>query len=140
MKKFVVSWLVMWALSYLCVAVVAPGVGGPPVWASAVEFLGFGVALLAATVFVAWGEFYLKQTLVPNTAAGSEAAKNLMVIGKITLGVLAVLSVYSGIASFTGVFIWVVPYADKAVTQVSMAFLDLVGAAAMIYLALGDVT
>ena len=121
MKKFVVSWLLMWALSYLVVAVVAPGVGGPPVWLDIVEYLGTGAALMAATLII-----------------GYYPGESVKVIARAALVVLAVISVYSGIGSFAGVFIWVVPYADKAVTQVSMAFLDLVGAAAMIYLALDE--
>jgi len=53
-NKLVVSWLLMWALSYVVVAVVAPGVGGPPVWLSVVEYLVFGVALLAPVLIVGW--------------------------------------------------------------------------------------
>ena len=113
----------MWALSYLIVAFVAPGVGGPPIWESAVAFLVFGAALLAATLIL---------TAYPGKN------KNVKVVARLTLLILAVLEVYSGIASFTGVFIWVVPFANKEVFQVSMAFADLIGAAAMIYRALGD--
>jgi hypothetical protein len=57
-------------------------------------------------------------------------------VARYVLAVLAVLSVFSGISSFTGVQLWVVPFANKEIFQVSMAFADLLGAAFMLYLAL----
>ena len=129
-KKLVVSWLLMWALSYLVVAVVAPGVGGSPVWLSVMEFLVFGVALLAATLLTGFDAL----------ASRFKSGKSVKLVARVALVVLAVLSVYSGIATWAGVFIWVVPFANKEVFQVSMAFADLIGAAAMLYLALGDDT
>jgi len=135
-KKLCIAWLVMWALSYLLVAVIAPGIGGSPIWESSLLFLAFGIALFTAIIFVSWSSFYLKQTLVPNTVEGTKAAKNLGLIGRIMLIILAMLSVYSGVASWTGVALWVVPFANKEVFQVSMAFADLIGAAFMLDLAL----
>jgi sulfite exporter TauE/SafE len=111
----------MWALSYIVVALIAPGIGGSPAWQSAVSFLAFGIALLAATMLKSYSESINKQTL-----------------GKYILMFLAGLSVYSGIASWTGVALWIVPFANKEIFQVSMAFADLLGAAFMLYLALDE--
>ena len=119
MRKFALAWLMMWALSYLVVAFVAPGVGGGSTVEDIIEFLAFGAALMAATLVV-----------------GFYPGKKVKLVGKLCLCVLAVLSVYSGVASFTGVALWVVPFANKEVFQVSMAFLDLLGAAVMLRLAL----
>ena len=116
--KLTVAWNLMWALSYLMVAFLAPGIGGSPVWESALVFLVFGIALLAATTLATW------------------ARGKTRLAGRITLLILAVFSVYSGIASWTGVALWIVPFADKALFQVSMAFADLIGAAFMIDVAL----
>lgn len=44
----------MWAFSYLVVAFLAPGIGGSPVWLSALLFLVFGIALLLATILTNW--------------------------------------------------------------------------------------
>lgn len=57
-------------------------------------------------------------------------------VNAILLVVLAMLSVYSGVASWTGKAIWAVPFANKEIFQVSMAFLDLLGAVFMLDLAL----
>ena len=117
--KFVVAWNLMWALSYLAVAFVDPGVGGPPVWEDILVFLVFGVALLLAACFKAYGK-----------------QKGTRVLGKWMLCILAVASVFSGIASFTGVQMWSVPFVNREIFQVAMAFADLVGAAFMLTLAL----
>jgi hypothetical protein len=118
-KQLAIAWNLMWALSYLVVAFVAPGIGGNPVWLSTVVFLVFGIALLSATVMTSWAKYNATRT-----------------VGRIMLVILAVISVYSGIASWTGVALWIVPFADKALFQVSMAFADLIGAAFMLDLAL----
>ena len=119
-KQLVIAWNIMWALSYLVVAFVAPGIGGNPVWLSTVVFVLFGIALLSATILTRW------------------AKSTTRTAGRIMLIILAVISVYSGVASWTGAALWVVPFADKEIFQVSMAFADLLGAVFMLDLALED--
>ena len=118
--KISVAWCLMWGFSYLMVVLVDPGVGGPPVWQDIVAFSVFGILLLAAAVLKA---YVTKNKIVQQFSIG-------------LLLVLAALSVYSGIASFTGAQLWVVPFANKEFFQVSMALMDLLGAVFMIDLAL----
>lgn len=117
--KFAIAWNIMWALSYLFVALIAPGVGGGSTFGNIITYLLFGALMLATTLIIG---FY-------------PGEKNKLV-ARYVLAVLAVLSVFSGISSFTGVQLWVVPFANKEIFQVSMAFADLLGAAFMLYLAL----
>ena len=118
-KKFAVAWNFMWAFSYIVVAVIAPGVGGSPAWLNMAVFLVFGITLFVATILKGY-------------------TKDKYRLGAYLLIILAAFSVYSGIASWTGVALWVVPFANKEIFQVSMAFADLLGAAFMLYLALED--
>ena len=96
-KDLAVAWNFMWAFSYIVVAIIDPGVGGPPVLESFVTFLVFGIALLAAT--------YVK--------AFAPSHKTAQTIAKYMLYLLAGASVYSGIATFVGMQIWVVPFPTK---------------------------
>ncbi|MGA3290496.1 MAG: hypothetical protein ABSD42_09695 [Candidatus Bathyarchaeia archaeon] len=105
-------------LSYLVVTFVAPGIGGNPVWLSATLFSAFGIALFTATVVTDW------------TKSNTRAA------GRIILIILARLSEYSDVASWTGTALWVVPFVNKEIFQASMVCLDLPGATFMLDLAL----
>jgi hypothetical protein len=120
LKTLIFSWNVMWALSYLIVAAVAPNIEGTTLQGQLI-FVPYGLALLAAT---------LLSTL---TTGKKQTA------GRAALIILASLSVYSGVASWSGAAAWNIPFADKAPFQVSMALLDLVGAASMLYLAFDGV-
>jgi hypothetical protein len=108
----------MWALSYIIVAFLAPNIGGGSTISNIVDFLAFGIALLSATVLTSWTKGNMRTT------------------GRVILVVLATISVGSGVASWTGVALWNVPFADKELFQISMAFADLIGAVFMLYLAL----
>ena len=116
--RFSSAWLFMWALSYLAVAVLAPDIGGGAAWDWLI-FVAFGIFLIVGTIFANWSS--LRYTNVA---------------GRIILFVLAVISVGSGIASWTGLQTWLVPFANKEIFQVSMAFADLISATFMIALAL----
>lgn len=113
-----VAWLVMWAISYFAVAIIAPGISGDPydVWL----YAGFGVALLVGVVLTQLSSVILNS------------------IGRVALFLLAVLSIGSGIASWAGVAVWNVPFPDKALFQVSMAFANLIAATFMFMLAFED--
>ncbi|MCJ7561245.1 hypothetical protein MUO79_11630 [Candidatus Bathyarchaeota archaeon] len=118
LTRLSVAWLVMWAISYFAVAAIAPGISGDPndVWL----YAGFGGALLVGVIL---------------TQLSSEI---LSLIGDVVLCLLAGLSVGSGVASWAGVVVWNVPFADKVLFQVSMAFADLISAVFMFALVLED--
>jgi hypothetical protein len=117
-KQLAIAWNIMWALSYFIVAFLAPNIGGGSAIGNMALFLAFGIALLSATVLTSW------------------AKGNMRTTGRVLLVILATISVGSGVASWTGVALWNVPFANKEPFQISMAFADLVGAVFMLYLAL----
>lgn len=120
MRKFALAWLLMWALSYFAVATLAPGVGGTSerVGAALYTLVG-GLILIALTLTVT------QSPMLRGT-------------GKLMLLVLGLFEVWGGVASWTGVSIWNIPFANKELFQVSMAFADLISAAFMLYLVLRD--
>jgi len=117
LKNFAVAWLIMWGISYVMVALVAPGVSDVEPWIYAL--------LGAAIVFVSLGTYFTMQ----------EPSANPLIYS-VALIVLAVLQVWGGVTSWTGEFIWNVPFASKEIFQVSMAFADFIAAAFMIWLSL----
>lgn len=104
----------MWAISYFAVATITPGISGDPndMWL----YAGFGGVLLIGLILTQLSSVTLKS------------------IGKVVLFLLAVLSVGSGIASWTGVARWNVPFMVVEMFQVSMAFADLIAAVFMLVL------
>jgi hypothetical protein len=117
-KQFAIAWNIMWAFSYLVVAFLAPNIGGGSTTGNMLIFLAFGIALLSATVLTSWTKGTMRTA------------------GRILLVILAIISVASGVASWTGVALWNVPFANKELFQVSMAFADLIGAVFMLDLTL----
>jgi hypothetical protein len=104
----------MWAFSYLAVAFLAPGVSGDVNLGVILYGLIYVWIVVTFAVYV-WGS----QT-----------------IGRISFFILGIFSTFSGVASWTGVAIWNVPFANKELFQVSMAFADLISAAFMFFLAI----
>lgn len=110
LKKFAVSWTVMWAISYIIVAVVTP-------WVSTLSPIFYVVLAVVMIVISLLAAVDHKHLVLAMAFMGS-----------------AVLMVYGGVTSWTGAFIWNVPFASKELFQVSMAFADFVAAAFMVYL------
>jgi hypothetical protein len=112
LKKFAVSWTAMWAISYIVVALVAPSISdvSPDLYGL------LGTGLLAMSVLSA--------------VEPEEDAVNFF-LGLAYLGI-AILMVYGGVTSWTGEFIWNVPFEAKELFQVSMAFADFIAAAFML--------
>lgn len=118
MNRFAVAYLLVWAVSYMAVSLLAPEVGGAGDALSGLLYMGFGWLIVLAIVLSEWGKDPLKR------------------LGYATLFVLGVMEVISGVASWTGVVVWNVPFPSKELFQVSMAFADLISAAVMFYVAL----
>jgi hypothetical protein len=117
LKKFAVSWIVMWALSYIVVALVAPQVSD----VSPIVYGLLGAGLLVMSILTV-----LQEWNTQNDMFG-------FLLGLAYFSV-AVLMVYGGVTSWTGISIWNVPFEAKEVFQVSMAFADFIAAAFMLYL------
>jgi len=113
LKSLAASWNVMWGISYIIVALVAPSISEIP----SIIYALLGGAII---VFVAWtyisldftGRFFLS----------------------LTLFFLAGLEVYGGVTSWTGVFLWNIPFTNVEIFQVSMALADFISAAFFILL------
>ena len=107
LKKLAISWTTMWALSYIIVAFITP-------WTHPIFFILLGIYLIFISLLAALDtKHFLLST---------------------AFFVSAVLMVFGGVASWTGVIIWDVPFASKEIFQVSMAFADFIAAAFMVYL------
>ena len=113
------AWLIAWALAYIMTGIFAPQISGN-ILEGAVLYATVGVALLlAALCFVD-----------PQAPAKGQA------YAKIALAILALISVYSAVASWSGLFVWNVPFQAKEVFQVSMGLMDFLGAVFMLIRAL----
>ena len=107
----------MWALSYIVVALVAPQVSDVP----PILYGLLGVVMLAMSILTVFQEWYVNNDYL-NFGLG------------IAYLVVVVLMVYGGVTSWTGEFVWNVPFEAKEAFQVSMAFADFIAAAFMLVL------
>jgi len=119
-KILALSWITMWAATYIAVAFIAPTVGG--VFNNIYMFL-YGVLL---TLCVA-GQ------LVPYTG---KHVKTVSRASKTGLFGFAIAEVIGGVMSFTGALRWNLPFANMEVFQVIMAFMDLVAASLLFFIVL----
>lgn len=114
-RQFAAAWVLMWSLSYIMVAIVAP-------------FISDVAPLVYGTLGV-WLAFTLLLQHLAYDKLGRCIVRMLWVCN-------GVLMVYGGITSWTGVAVWNVPFPNKEVFQVSMALADLLSAVLMFSLAL----
>jgi hypothetical protein len=114
LKKLAISWTAMWALSYIVVAFEAPSISD----VSPILYGLLGVILLVMSMV---------------SAVEPEEATVNGILSLVYL-FIAHLMVYGGVTSWTGTFIWNVPFEEKELFQVSMAFADFISAAVIIFL------
>lgn len=114
LDRFAVAWTIMWGISYIMVALFVPAVSDTPALAYGV----FGAVILLCC--------YLY--LSPNKFERDVA--RCLFFG------LGVMEVFGGVASWTGLSRWNVPFMTVEAFQVSMAFADLISAAFMFNLAI----
>lgn len=111
------SWILMWGTAYLACAIVAPDIFDLPVLYSR-------VLLIAVGAIMVYG-LYLANSQYTATA------------GRAILFIMGVEETFGGILSFSGSIMWNVPFADKALFNVSMALAELVAAMFLFNRALG---
>ena len=117
LKTLAISWTLMWALTYIMVAIIAPNIA-PDTPAIFYVFLGAFIIFTIGVRYLAYDKL------------------GRCIVRCLFLG-LGVLMVYGGIVSWTGTALWNVPFADIALFQVSMAFADLISAVFLFVLAIG---
>lgn len=116
LKTLAIAWTLMWGLSYIFVAFVAPNI--------AIDTPAFFYLILGAIMILStWLRYFTTNPL------GRTLIRGLLLI-------LGALEVYGGIASFSGVGLWNVPFANIEIFQVSMAFADLISAVFLFVLAI----
>jgi hypothetical protein len=109
LKNVANSWLIAWALAYLFTAIFAPGLSGD-VLTGEILYGVIGIALLVSVALLHTKALILHK------------------LGVIVLLIVAAFSVYGAIASWSGLFVWNVPFANKEVFQVTMGLMDFLGA------------
>ena len=120
--KFAICWLLMWGMSYIATALFAPEISGDLVL-GAISYSFLGSVLIALVVARSFRNNLL-------TFSGWWIRYGLFA--------LALVATYGGILSWSGVAVWNVPFPNKELFQVSMAFGNLFSAVLMLYLALFD--
>jgi hypothetical protein len=112
-RTLLLSWLLMWGLSYIACAILAPNIM-PGTSNSFYALVGIFIILCV-------------------TGHAFNKTRNITRVG---FFIFAILETFSGVGSYTGAYLWNVPFQDLAPFQVSMAFADLISAAMMFWLAL----
>jgi len=132
MEKIAVSWLLVWASSYLLTCVCAPGIAGD-VNSGCVSFGLMGFAILGGLILF----YYNRTEEIPLPEGKYQMTKIRPYINtaRCVFTILALVSVYGCVTSWAGLVIWNVPYQGQAVVQVSMALADLISAVFMLILA-----
>jgi hypothetical protein len=115
LKDLAEAWTIMWGLSYIMVALVAPSISEVPALGYGV--LGFFILFMAFLTHIAYDKFGY------DVLAGAFFA-------------LGIAMVYGGVVSWTGTGLWNIPFPNKELFQVSMAFADLLSAVFMFMLGL----
>jgi hypothetical protein len=104
----------MWGGAYIATAIFAPQISGDS-FLGTVFYMILGVATIASVLVHIFSKTML---------------------GPLLLLVLAIIGIYGGVASWSGIAIWNVPFPNKELFQVSMAFGELITSVLMLYLTL----
>ena len=123
LERVAKAWLIAWGISYIATAAFAPGIGGSSVEGAVVYSL-LGAAILAAVACRTYTAH--ARALVPSP---------IWIVGRWLLAILGLIEVIGCVASWTGLSMWNVPFANKEMFQVSMAAADLISAVFMFLLA-----
>lgn len=116
LKRFAVAWNIMWGFSYIIVAAVAPWIVDGDILTNISLYIGLGLAILIGVIL--------------------RLSTKHQLLGRIILSFTALIEIYGGITSWTGITPWNVPFPNPEIFQVSMAFADLISAVFMLTLAL----
>lgn len=107
LKDLAEAWTIMWGTSYIITALVAPSISDAPAF-----FYGTLGAFILCMVFLTH-QAYTKFGY--QVLAGAYFA-------------LGIMMVYGFVVSWTGAGLWNVPFPNKELFQVSMAFADMLSA------------
>jgi len=107
------AWLIAWAFTYLATAIFAPGIAGD-VLQGQILYTSMGLLILVSLAVL---------------RAQNPDWRNY---GMVLLFLLALMAVYGAVASWSGLFVWNVPFQAKEIFQVTMGLMDFLGAVFML--------
>ncbi len=119
MKTFTqiaICWTLMWGLAYFATGLFTP------------EIMGSSTLIGFLTCDVLGGAIIFALEL-------RQLSSSWRTLARVMLVILALVEISGGILSWSGASLWNIPFANKEIFQVSMAFADLVSAVFMLYLA-----
>jgi len=113
------AWTLAWGISYIITAIFTPSIGGDT--NTGIAFYGIlGILITISTILL-----QLK----------------LQTITRVILCYLlidvSIASIAGAVGSWSGIVTWNVPFADKALFSITMAFMNFISAVFMLILALG---
>jgi len=103
LKDLAEAWTIMWGISYIITALVAPSISEVPAFA-------YGVL----------GVFIIVMVFLMHFIHGRPVTVVFFALG--------IMMTYGGVVSWTGAGLWNVPFPNKELFQVSMAFADMISA------------
>jgi len=107
LKDLAEAWTIMWGISYIITALVAPSISDTP------------------AILYGWlGALILFMVLMMHLAYDKVGYR----IVAIVFFALGIMMTYGGVVSWTGAGLWNVPFPNKDLFQVSMAFVDMLSA------------
>jgi len=133
LTKLARAWLLMWGLSYIIVAAIAPGIAGD-IRLGQLTYGVLGLSIIGALILF----YYERNEEEPFPGGGIHVVRRRPYVNtaRFILCVLGYISVCGGVASWTGLAVWHVPFENQqAIFQVSMAFANLLSAVFMFALA-----
>jgi len=107
LKDLAEAWTIMWGISYIITALVAPSISDAP----AIFYGALGAFILFMVFFI--------------HLAYDKLGYHIMTGAFFALGIAMT---YGGVVSWTGAGLWNVPFPNKELFQVSMAFADMLSA------------
>jgi len=135
LNRFAVAWLLAFGISYIATAIFAPGIAGDPVQGMIV-YTVLGLVILAAVALRTFTESQeVSVSLRKEVKMDIRVMSPIQNLGRVLLAVLGVIEVVGCVTSWSGVAVWNVPFPNKELFQMSMAFLDMLSAVFMFLLA-----
>ena len=107
LKDLAEAWIIMWGISYIITAIVAPSISDAP-----------------AILYGVLGAFILFMVLLKHLAYDKFGYR---ILAGAFFG-LGIAMVYGFVVSWSGAGLWNVPFPNKELFQVSMAFADMLSA------------
>lgn len=115
MKDLIEAWIIIWGLSYIITAIVAPNISE----VDPITYGFLGIVIISILVLAHFAQFQISRECLG-----------------IAFLALSITMVCGAVVSWTGAGLWNVPFPNKELFQVSMALADFLSAVFMMLLAI----